>query len=118
MNIMANHVGFYDRPDQPVDQPTYNPPLDAPCPFCDMPLTMEDMRTIALMYVNEVLGKEMGEIVGVEGGGARSYFYRVHRTCHEAATSGERDALDGLAFRAVEALPGGWRRAKQLGSDE
>jgi hypothetical protein len=96
-NITANQIGFYDRPNQPVDQPTYNPPLDAPCPFCGAPLTMDDMRTISLLYI----------------GGARSYFYRTHRTCHEAALPGERDALDGLAFAAVEALPSGWRDGEE-----
>lgn len=60
--------GWYDDPQQPVDQPSYNPPLDAPCPFCGTAITAEDVRTHSIMMA----GPSYAE---------RSYFYRTHRTC-------------------------------------
>lgn len=61
--------GWYDDPGQPKDQPTYNPPFDAPCPYCGRPMTHDDIRTISIMMVH--------------GYAKRSYFYRTHRTCDE-----------------------------------
>lgn len=61
--------GWYDDPSQPASLPTYEPPRDAPCPYCGSKIHAEDVRTHSLMYI--------------EGYGNRSYFYRTHRTCHE-----------------------------------
>lgn len=62
--------GFYEHPEQPVDQPTFDPPHDGPCPFCGKPITDDDVRTHSLMYAAAAYAK-------------RAYFYRTHRTCAE-----------------------------------
>lgn len=77
--------GWYDDADQPIDQPTYNPPLDAPCPFCSKPITMDDVRTHSIMYS--------------EGYAKRSYFYRTHRTCAVADPTGV--GMDGYVFDQI-----------------
>lgn len=82
--------GWYDRPDQPVDQPTYNPPFDSPCPYCSKPLTDDDMRTHSIMPLSN-LGAANG----------RSYFYRTHKTCDEMAFDKSRYAVDSLVFEQI-----------------
>jgi hypothetical protein len=80
--------GWFDDADQRV--PSYDPPHDAPCPYCLAPLTDDDVRTTCLMWQGPVYAK-------------RSYFYRTHRTCHEAAKErGEPDKMDGRIFDAIE----------------
>lgn len=64
--------GWYDDASQPPDQPTYDPPHDGPCLYCGKPLLPDDVRTHSLMYAGQY--------------GARSYFYRTHRTCDEWAS--------------------------------
>jgi len=79
------HLGYYTRADQPRHKPTFNPPLDAPCPICGRPLTKEDMRTISVMLQ----------------GGTRSYFYRTHRTCHQALAAEEAQDLDDAVIALI-----------------
>ena len=50
--------------------PDYDPPHDAPCPFCGKPISPDDVRTHSLMFTSASYAK-------------RSYFYRTHRTCDE-----------------------------------
>lgn len=57
--------GFYDDPSQTV--PVHDPGHSAPCLFCFEPWTSETVRTISLMPLTRT----------------GSYFYRVHRACHE-----------------------------------
>lgn len=59
--------GWFDDPTQ--DVPSYDPPHDAPCPFCGFKVSSDDVRTHSLMYQGQYA--------------ARSYFYRTHRTCDE-----------------------------------
>jgi hypothetical protein len=54
----------------PDAKPEYDPPHDAPCPFCGKPITPDDVRTPSMMYTSASYAK-------------RSYFYRVHRSCDE-----------------------------------
>lgn len=77
--------GWYDRADQAIEQPTYNPDCYGPCLFCDKPMTDEDMRTHSIMPI----------------GATRSYFYRTHRTCHEAAPDDQRNATDSVVFDSI-----------------
>ena len=60
--------GWFDDASQ--TEPTYDPPRDAPCLLCGRRIVADDVRTHSLMHS------------GVYG--ARSYFYRTHRTCSEA----------------------------------
>jgi hypothetical protein len=76
---MNQLVGYYDRADQ--DQPTYDPPHDGPCIICWKPLTPDTVRTINVMAMPDARP-------------ARSYFYRLHRACHDRLTPEEQGALD------------------------
>jgi hypothetical protein len=75
--------GWFDDPDQP--QPTYDPPRNAPCPFCGSPIHAEDVRTHSLLYRGEYA--------------ARSYFYRTHRTCAEEDQTNA--AMDGFVLNMI-----------------
>jgi len=86
--------GWYDRPDQPVDQPTFNPDFHAECPYCSQPITDEDVRTHSLMPVDESLNKASN---------TRAYFYRTHRTCDEMALPKARNNIDGKIFDMIKA---------------
>ena len=54
--------------------PVFDPGLIAACPICGNTLNPVDVRTISLMVP----------------GDSRSYFYRVHRSCHEPLTEAEQ----------------------------
>lgn len=69
--------GWYDSPAQPCEEPSYDPPLDFPCPHCGWPGHADDART----YMCSTPG------------GARPYFFRVHRSCAEAASEQETESL-------------------------
>jgi hypothetical protein len=86
--------GWYDRAHQAPDQPSYDPPHDAPCLFCDRPIHDGDVRTISLMAMPET-------------GPMRAYFYRVHRSCHVAATCEAALAVDGKVWDLIKADKGG-----------
>lgn len=77
--------GWYESPTQPVDQPNYDPPHDAPCPYCGNPCTSDDVRTHSIMAME---------------GATRSYFWRTHRTCDENASEGQQQSIfDGVMYR-------------------
>ena len=78
--------GWFDDATQKV--PTYDPPYDAPCPYCFAPLTPDDVRTVCIMHQAPSYAK-------------RSYFYRVHRTCHTLVSLEENNAMDGRIFDAI-----------------
>jgi hypothetical protein len=84
--VQAEKVyGWYDRADQPIEQPTFNPDFHGPCLFCGNSLTDEDVRTHSIMPL----------------GASRSYFYRTHRTCHEAAPDDQRNAIDCVVLDSI-----------------
>lgn len=81
---MSRIYGYFDAPEQTV--PTFDPGLDAPCPICgEGNITLNTVRTISLMIPS----------------GDRSYFYRVHRSCHEPLSEAERCKVDGLLIDAI-----------------
>lgn len=75
--------GWFDDASQAA--PTYDPPHDAPCPFCGFKIEPADVRTHSLMYQAPSYAK-------------RSYFYRTHRTCDDAA--GEKN-MDGAILDMI-----------------
>jgi hypothetical protein len=75
-------LGFFDRADQ--EEPTYDPPHDAPCPVCLEPVCAP-LKTIILMWFEPEHRK-------------RSYFYRVHKACYEKDPNGS----DAMALNLIE----------------
>jgi len=77
--------GYCDAatPDGKAD---YEPPRDAPCPFCGKPIHAGDVRTHSLMYSAPSYAQ-------------RSYFYRTHRTCAE--TDPTHTAMDGFILDMI-----------------
>lgn len=78
--------GWFDRAEQ--TEPTYRPPLDSPCLYCGKPVTREDVRTHSMMAMSDT-------------NPARSYFYRTHRTCDEAAQAEGRESMDDVVWEAI-----------------
>ena len=78
--------GWFDDPNQ--TDGTYEPPHDAPCPYCFAPMTADDVRTHNLMEASSSYAK-------------RSYFFRTHRTCDNDAEKRGEDItgriLDAIA---------------------
>lgn len=81
--MRAQGNSFYGWLDLGETEPTYEPPRDAPCPFCGFPVHAADVRTHSLMYSGDV----------------RSYFYRTHSTC--AATDPTHIAMDGFILDMI-----------------
>lgn len=77
-NKTAKIYGWYDSPHQPKDKPTYNPPFNSPCPYCDAALTDGNIRTHSMMMQNA----------------PQAFFFRTHKTCDEAATPEQKQAID------------------------
>jgi hypothetical protein len=75
--------GWFD--DSGQTEPTYEPPRDAPCLFCGFQVHADDVRTHNLMYQGEY--------------GARSYFYRTHRTCADGDKT--NTAMDGIVLNMI-----------------
>lgn len=69
---MAEQIfyGYFEDPAADA-KPEYEPPRDAPCPYCGKPVHVGDVRSPSLMYAAASYAK-------------RSYFYRTHRTCDDA----------------------------------
>ena len=78
--------GWFDDPSQ--TEPSYSPPLGAPCPLCGKTITLleDDIRTHNLMYQGAQYAK-------------RSYFYRTHRTCAERDPT--HTAADGFILDMI-----------------
>lgn len=76
--------GWFDDPWQA--DPSCDPPHDAPCLFCGLPISEGDVRTHSMMYAGPVYAK-------------RSYFYRTHRTCAE--TDPTHTAMDGVVLDMI-----------------
>jgi hypothetical protein len=71
----VSRLGFYD--DACQERPRFDPGLKVSCPICDKPLS-DPLRTISLLPQSST----------------RSYFYRVHRSCHEPLSPADIQALD------------------------
>jgi len=85
-NQPASIYGYFSSADQVV--PDYDPGLGAACPVCGKTLSPTDVRTISLMVPQD----------------SRSYFYRVHRSCHEPLSESEQTKVDGLLIDAIYSL--------------
>ena len=77
---------FYGFLEDKSDTPVYEPPRDAPCPYCGEPITPDDVRTHTLMYAESSYAK-------------RSYFYRTHRTCDDKRTT--ENGMDGFVLDMI-----------------
>lgn len=80
---MIRIYGYFTDPQQ--TEPVFDPELSVACPVCAKALDVNDVRTISL----------------VVPGDSRSYFYRVHRSCHEPLSEQERVRVDGLLIDAI-----------------
>lgn len=78
--------GWFDDADQA--EPSYSPPLGAPCPLCGKIITLlkDDVRTHNLMYQGPQYAK-------------RSYFYRTRRTCADLDST--QTAADGFILDMI-----------------
>jgi hypothetical protein len=74
--------GYYDNP---YEAAVHDPGNTVPCLICGLPWTSDTVRTISAMPVD-----------APSEGVKKSYFYRVHRTCHNALDDAGRERLDGL----------------------
>ena len=72
--------------DEAIGEPAYDPPHDAPCLYCGTRLTADDVRTHSVM---------------AQHGAERCYFYRTHRTCDEAATEDQQQAIMSAVLRRI-----------------
>jgi len=76
--------GYFDSPEQ--TEPTFDPGLNVYCPVCYRKLTeMRPLMTISLLLEHD----------------NRSYFYRVHKGCHDNLDQVQQSNLDGLIIDAV-----------------
>lgn len=75
--------GYYT--DYSQTQPVFDPGLDVLCPICGHTLKADDIRTISLAVPDDV----------------KSYFYRVHKSCHEPLNEAQRAQVDGLLIDAI-----------------
>ena len=75
--------GYFDNVNQTT--PAYDPGLSVPCLICEKVLSVDDIRTVSLMIPND----------------GRSYFYRVHKSCHEPLDEQARVALDGRLIDVI-----------------
>jgi hypothetical protein len=81
---MNDLYGWFTEPG--AAQPDYDPPHDAPCPYCGERLTAHDVRTHSFMGL---------------GSADRSYFYRTHSSCDDAASEAVKQATFGAVIERV-----------------
>ena len=83
---MTEHlaVGYFD--DATQESPTFDPGLDVLCPHCLTKLS-RPLKTISLM----------------PAAGERSFFYRTHRHCHDAASDEAVATVEGAIIDAEAA---------------
>lgn len=74
---MNETYGWFD---EAIGEPAYDPPHNAPCLYCGLPMTADDVRTHSVM---------------AQYNAERSYFYRTHRTCDEVASDAQKQAIMG-----------------------
>lgn len=80
---MTNYRIYGYFTDAGQTEPAYDPGLDVNCPVCQQRLAAP-VKTIS-----------------VRADDARSYFYRVHKACHEGLTEAQESDLDGLIVDAI-----------------
>lgn len=73
---MTVALGYFDSPYQ--KQPSHDPGTDVACPVCNKTLSGR-LKTISLMRADD----------------ERSYLFRVHAECWEAAGSEQREIIEG-----------------------
>jgi hypothetical protein len=81
---MSNSIYGYFT-DYQQTQPAFDPGLSVACPICGDALDENDVRTISLAVPKDV----------------KSYFYRVHKSCHEPLSKEQRSKVDGLLIDAI-----------------
>ncbi len=59
---------FYGICEEGTEGSVYDPPHDAPCPFCGKAIIPTDVKTHSLMWAGQTYAR-------------RSYFYRTHSSC-------------------------------------
>jgi hypothetical protein len=89
MNKLHPLIGYYTSADQPIDQPTYDPPHDGPCLICWTPIPEGDIRTHGVMWLDR--------------NPAISAYFRTHRTCAEATNM---DPYCESVLDALRSAPG------------
>lgn len=77
--------GYFDNAQDTT--PAYEPPRDAPCPYCGRPVFEGDVRTHNIMYTGPAYAK-------------RSYFYRTHKSCDEK--DGGLTTMDGFILDMIQ----------------
>lgn len=91
-HIAAQKIyGWFDSADQ--QEPTYDPPHDAPCPYCGKPVTADDVCTVSLMPVDNNLRNAAN---------TRFYFYRKHRTCDDLALPAAKQSINRKLFDMIK----------------
>lgn len=88
---MNNLYGWFDGTNH---APTYDPPHDAPCPYCGEALRVNNVRTHSHVSENDFVNKDKGH--------ARCYFFRTHITCDNAASEHERNLIFQGVIRRIE----------------
>lgn len=83
MNAARPIYGYFTDASQ--TEPVFDPGVSVSCPICSKELDAVDVRTISLMVPGDL----------------RSYFYRVHRSCHEPLSEQQRIRIDGLLIDAI-----------------
>lgn len=77
---------FYGIHEEGSEAAVYDPPRDAPCPFCGKPIIPTDVRTHSMAWSGQTYAR-------------RSYFYRTHRTCAEKDPT--HTAMDGFILDMI-----------------
>ena len=83
----ASMVEIYGWFDDPKKAAASDPPHDAPCMICGKPVHANDVRTISIMMPQTAP--------------FRSYFYRLHRTCHAPLSEHRRREIDAVVWDAI-----------------
>jgi hypothetical protein len=86
--VVTPAVGYYD--DARQTEPAQDPGTDVECPLCGSKLSLDNVRTVSVMPDTDQEGQSVPRI--------HSYFYRLHRTCHEQSTEAQRLAMDEFAM--------------------
>ncbi|MPZ21784.1 MAG: hypothetical protein GEV06_28460 [Luteitalea sp.] len=75
------HVGYFERPEDTL--PTFDPGMDVPCPICGDALSARPRTSISVL----------------PDSGARSLFFRAHRSCWRDAS---RDVQHDIESQVVD----------------
>lgn len=84
--IQENYFGYYDEATQ--TKPAYDPRKQAPCLICGKVWQDDDVRTLSIMAYDKWRRE-------------KSWFYRVHKSCHEAMSDEEKGFFESTMFDFV-----------------